>query len=301
MSSSSPNQKNFLPPSQLIVVVGDIHSRIQEAFNALEKIELQFQRSIAQVFCVGDLGLFLDPGDWKFLTGPKRYRRPQDTPAIRAAWEAWRWPLATIAGNHEPFNRLRNFNPAWFAHKLTYTNAGMLSHSISGLRVAGLSGIFHLEDFGDLRQFQPSIPDHWAFLLDRVAQNKSSPKTLTRYRFFEVIKMLGLASPHLLLTHDWPVRPDFIEKDRDIYPELSVTVALRPQFHLCGHHHVCHSFLVDNVKVRALSILKSDEASFTGPVNSGWAWLAEWNPDTQSLTEFGYWPKPVIHPKKEQT
>src|ERR1700679_4061590 len=92
---------------QLIVVIGDVHAEIPLAVEALSRIELELGTSIAQVFSVGDLGLFLHASDWDVLTGPKKYRFPERSPRIAAAWKAWRWPLAGIAGNHEPFHKLR--------------------------------------------------------------------------------------------------------------------------------------------------------------------------------------------------
>lgn len=108
----------------LIAVIGDVHHHIGLAAEGLSRIENEFGRPVAQVFSIGDLGLFLDEPDWGFLTGPTKYRKPEDSPAIRAAWKSWRWPLSAIAGNHEPFHRLRNWDASYFSFKLDYTNAG---------------------------------------------------------------------------------------------------------------------------------------------------------------------------------
>jgi hypothetical protein len=83
--------------------------------------------------------LCIDEPDWGFLTGPKKYRRPEDSPKIRPAWKSWRWPLSAIAGNHEPFHRLRNWDASYFSFKLDYTNAGELAHKLPDLRVSGAS------------------------------------------------------------------------------------------------------------------------------------------------------------------
>ena len=132
-----------MKPNQpaLIAVIGDVHHHIALAAEGLSRIENETGRAIAQVFSVGDLGLFLDEEDWNFLTGPKKYRAPEESPAIRRAWKSWRWPLSMIAGNHEPFHSLRDCDASYFSFKLEFTNAGKLTHSVSGLEVAGLSGI----------------------------------------------------------------------------------------------------------------------------------------------------------------
>ena len=53
-------------------------------------------RKIAQVFSVGDFGLFLSESDWDFFTGPSRHKHPDWWLAeIRKAWT----PVAVAAGN----------------------------------------------------------------------------------------------------------------------------------------------------------------------------------------------------------
>ena len=120
---------------QTIAVLGDIHHQIGLAAEGVGRIEDHLGRSVDQTFTVGDLGLFLEESDWNFLTGPKKYRQPEATPDIREAWENWRWPLSMIAGNHEPFNRLRAWDPAYFGGKLEYTDAGPLAHRVPRLEV----------------------------------------------------------------------------------------------------------------------------------------------------------------------
>jgi hypothetical protein len=95
------------PPADicLIAVIGDVHHHIGLAAEGLVRIEQELGQPVAQVFSVGDLGLFLDESDWDFLTGPKKYRKPDDSPKIRAAWKSWHRPLSAIAGNHEPLHR----------------------------------------------------------------------------------------------------------------------------------------------------------------------------------------------------
>jgi len=96
----------------LIAVIGDVHHYIGLAIEGLVHIEQELGQPISQ-------------GD--FLTGPKKYRAPEESPAIRR-WDA-----------------------SYFYFKLEYTNAGGLTHSIPRLAVAGLSEIYHPQ------QMQPQI------------------------------------------------------------------------------------------------------------------------------------------------
>jgi hypothetical protein len=47
----------------LFVVIGDVHSEVTLALRALTQIEQEQGRRIAQVFSVGDFGLFLREED----------------------------------------------------------------------------------------------------------------------------------------------------------------------------------------------------------------------------------------------
>jgi len=277
-----------------IAVIGDVHHHIALAAEGLERMEEQFGVNIDQVFAVGDLGLFLDEADWGFLTGPKKYRQPEATPAIRTAWENWRWPLSTIAGNHEPFNRLREWDPAYFGGKLEYTDAGELAHRVSGLRVAGLSGIYHPqnEEFVttiDSRAIKSQGVGSWPEMRTLAQEKKISISRLTYYKEAEVQRLKNLDfSPDLLLLHDWPITPPHVTQIYSRRPEAEIVSALRPPFVCCGHHHTAASFLLGRTHVIGLNII-AREAVHYRPINPGWAALFEWNGST--LAFLYTWPE----------
>lgn len=279
----------------LVVVMGDVHHEIALAAEGLEQIEGEFDCPIAQTFCVGDLGLFLDIEDWEFLTGPKKYRNPEGSPAIHAAWDAWRWPLSTIAGNHEPFQHLRSGNLAHFAFKLEYTNAGELPHSLPGIRVAGLSGIYHpehLEFVSNLERRTMKIPtvDSWSQMVELTKGSKISRSRLTYYKEHEINHLKALKpSPHLLLLHDWPTTPDHISQVHDRRPETEIVEALRPDFVCCGHHHTAADFSVGASRVLALNLIHH-KTDYAHQISPGWAAVFLWNGKTLDLQRT--WPGP---------
>ena len=281
--------------SKLIVVMGDVHSQISLAAEGLEQIESEQGRSVDQVFSVGDLGLFLQEEDWNFLTGPKKYRHPEDSSKIRESWSKWRWPLSAIAGNHEPFNRNRNWDAEYFSGKLHYTNAGKLAHNIPGLRVAGLSGIHHGSEMTFLSELEKSnrkLPraESWPDMVDLAAANKISTKRLTYYKEFEIEALKSLhPSPHLLLMHDWPVSPPEIIQNHPRRPEAELVEVLRPEFVCCGHHHTPASFMIGETSVFALTIITSRNAGSSHAINRGWAALFEWSED--KLNFLRTWPE----------
>ena len=278
----------------LIAVIGDVHHHIALAAKGLARMESEFGRTIDQVFAVGDLGLFLNEEDWGFLTGPKKYRQPGESRAIRTAWEHWRWPISTIAGNHEPFNRLRAWDPAYFGGKLEYTDAGELAHRVTGLNVAGLSGIYHPQN----EEFVSTIESRslklprvktWPEMVALAQKNKISISRLTYYKEAEVQRLKKLDFiPELLLLHDWPTTPTHVTQIYSRRPEAEIVSALRPSFVCCGHHHTAASFLVGRSRIIGLNIIAREAHGYHQPINPGWAALFDWS--ESRLTFLSTWP-----------
>ena len=279
----------------LIAVIGDVHHHISLAVEGLERIESELNRPIDQVFSVGDLGLFLNESDWDFLTGPKKYRTPEDSPAIREAWSRWRWAFSVIAGNHEPFNRYRDWDASAFFSKLEYTNAGELAHSVPPLKVAGLSGIYHpqaLEFLTNEESRSKGFPNvsSWPEIKQLVESKRISRSRLSYYKEFEIeiLKSLNF-TPHLLLLHDWPVAPAHISNLYLRRPEAEIVATLKPDFVCCGHHHVAADFRINSTRVLALNIISTPEWAPRHIINPDWCALFEW--DETNLNFLQTWPK----------
>lgn len=294
-------------PNSLAVVMGDVHAHLALAAAALARIEAERGRPVAQVFSVGDLGLFVDAEDWRWFAGPKKHRHPEWSTSIARSWAAWRWPLSTIAGNHEPFGSLRAWDAGHFGGKLLYTDAGELAHTLPGLRVCGLSGIFHPEHLGfhaPEERCAPERPRDWPALVAAVAAGRASARRLCYHKQDELDHLRSLpAHPHLLLTHDWPAWPAGVQPPSPAHadkPEAMLLKALRPAFHLCGHHHRPAAFRVGATEVRALNILSTGEdapgRARRPRVAPGWAALFGWTPPSETtdeegrLVELGFWP-----------
>lgn len=272
---------------QFVVVVGDVHAAIPLAVEGLTRLELELGAPISQTFSVGDLGLFFTPADWVFLTGPKKYRFPEQSEKIAEAWAMWRWPLAAIAGNHEPFHRLRVFDAEYFGDKLSYTNAGSLDHTIEGLRVYGLSGIHDAEhlEFAAAGEYRRGGIQSWDELLTVVHKNGASVKRLTYYKRSELKHLRSLpAAPHLLLVHDWPEPPDGVV-DLVERPERELVADLRPNWVCCGHHHTPARFKSGESDCIALNIIGADRSHRILP---GWAAVFTW--DGERLNYARSWP-----------
>lgn len=288
--------KSPISSHPLVAVIGDVHHHIGLAAEGLQRIELEIGHPIAQVFSVGDFGLFLNESDWEYLAGPKKYRSPASSPEIRAAWSAWHWPLSMIGGNHEPFHLLRDWNPAAFSNKLQYTDAGELHHTIPGLRVAGLSGIHHPEQMDFATEGEQKLPsahhaDSWPEMVDLARSGVISCRRLTYYKQHEIEHLCRLDfAPDLCLLHDWPATPTHIREIHKRRPEAEILNALNPRFLCCGHHHTSARFTVNSTDVIALNLITTKELSHHRKIQSGWASLFTW--DGASLQFLQLWPAP---------
>ncbi|HSI84220.1 MAG: metallophosphoesterase [Candidatus Methylacidiphilales bacterium] len=247
---------------KVIAVMGDVHHHLWLAVEELNRLEDKLGSRIDQVFSVGDLGLFLENEDWNFLTGPEKYRRPDESPRICEAWREWRWPLSMIGGNHEPFHRLRDFDPSFYDDRLEYTDAGLLHHAIPGLRVYGLTGIHNERAFDRRSRHRPS----WSQLLEEVRAGERDIRELTWYRQHDIDQLLALPPrPHILLTHNWPFVLSHLEPNPD-FPEWQLLQILRPHFHFSGHRHVHHIREIDQTRFEGLNIIEGE----------GWVRLLRW-------------------------
>lgn len=246
----------------LIAVIGDLHGRIPEALERLRAIEERLG-PLACLLCVGDVGLLTEAEDWRSYAVPRSERKPEITPAIAEAWKAWPWPLAMIGGNHDAYGRLRRFRPESWGGKLSYTNAGLLSHPIEGLRVYGLSGIYsslqYSAGYGGPAQSGGAAPDSWEALMDQ--QRNINPKRLTYYKKDEIEHMLSLPKhPHILLTHDWPIRAPVHNLDEQ--PHFQLLPALEPAWAFAGHLHHYHETKVGPSRFIGLADITGSDAEW---------------------------------------
>lgn len=294
---NTPTAAHGTQQTRIIAVIGDAHHHIALAAEGLERLETELGRPIAQVFSVGDLGLFLDEDDWEFLTGPKKYRAPEASPGIRRAWSEWRWPLSMVAGNHEPLHRLRDWDAANFSFKLDYTDAGELAHRVPGLRVTGLSGIYHPQEMEFLtpleRQMLKTPPvDSWPAMVALAQENRIRRSRLAYYKEAEVAHVKSLPTD-LLLLHDWPVAPPHLRHDYPRRPEAEIVAAVSPAFTCCGHHHTAADFACGTTRVLALNIISTKEGLPRHFICPGWCAVLEW--DGTKLTFLQSWPaRPAI-------
>lgn len=205
----------------------------------------------------------------------------------------WRWPLSMIGGNHEPYQWLRGFDGQRFGPNLTYTNAGVLDHRVPGLRVCGLSGIYHPEHlkFAGTDSGARVGPKSWTDLVGLAAAHQAKLQRLTYYKQFELDILLALPrKPDLLLLHDWPIDPPRIPT-LGARPERILVDRLSPRWVCSGHHHTPAEMKIGQSEFVALNIIRSRNEIHPHTISNGWAAIFSW--DGGQLNKRAVWPSAV--------
>ena len=86
-----------------------------------------------------------------------------------------------------------------FDRKPSYSDAGLLEHSLEGLKVSGLSGI---EGASQTSDRIPPENRPWSEIVALVRQNRLSKRALSYYRQRDFQEVLSVGACDLLLTHD---------------------------------------------------------------------------------------------------
>jgi predicted phosphodiesterase len=191
-----------------ILVAGDIHGRI----NFLEN--LVFQTNADAVFQVGDLG-FYPNYDSLDITSKRHFRNDSGQSEIFSFIDGRKKfpvPLFFVRGNHDDYSLLGDEVPP-FPHNFFLLSSGI--HSVIGLRVASLGGIYY-----------------WG--------HNSEKRRLAKYtQPDEMALITGDETVDVLLCHDSPYCHVFKDTRRYGSPYVSrLTSNLSPSFLFYGHYDV---------------------------------------------------------------
>jgi len=227
------------PTSDLFfAAVGDVHGHIHAMVRLLCGWESKSGQALSFVLQVGDFEPVRHAQDLESMAAPAKYRAIGDFPDFVAGRAAFPWPVYFIGGNHEPYGLLDQLPRGGdIIHHCTYLGrAGMLE--LEGLRIAGLSGIFHAASFEEPR---PRLEE----------LGRTSKKEYTYFRKDDVDQAASFASADILLVHEWPdgvIDPadsqEFENTRRSSkydavgneYARLLMEL-LEPRLVLCGHMH----------------------------------------------------------------
>jgi len=217
----------------LFASVGDVHGHMHALVRLLARWEREHEAALRFVLQVGDFEPHRSEADLATMAAPARYRQLGDFPDFHRGKADFPWPVYFIGGNHEPYgflDELPDGGPV-AANCFYLGRAGAVE--LSGLKVAGLSGIYRDDCFTAPR---PPISE--------IA--RQSNKAYIYFTEAEVAQVLDYGAADILLLHDWPagLLTDAAETPHSLrhdptgneYARL-VVEALQPQLVFCGHLH----------------------------------------------------------------
>ena len=209
-SSGSPSDTAFT-----VAVQGCSHGELDSIYDALEAYRVgklgnndetnNHSASIEVLLCCGDVQTLRNTEDFHSLNVPQKYKRIGDFHAYYSGQKVA--PILTImvGGNHEASNYLQELHyGGWVAPNIYYLGAaGVInickrtsSHSVSSLRIGGVSGIYS--------------PHHYKLGRFEVAPyGQSELRSVYHTREVEVKRLEALASMNerpidVFISHDWP-------------------------------------------------------------------------------------------------
>ena len=175
-----------------VAIEGCCHGELDAIYASVLETQKRNGITIDLLLICGDFQACRNEQDLNCMAVPQKYR----TMASFYKYYSGELvaPMLTIfvGGNHEASNHLWElFHGGWVAPNIYYLgHAGVVE--VSGLRIAGLSGIFK---GGDYRQ------GHW----ERPPYDNSSMRSAYHVREYDIWKLMMLSGHvDVVLSHDWP-------------------------------------------------------------------------------------------------
>lgn len=190
--------------------------------------------------------------DLNCMSVPRKYRKMGDFHKYYSG--AARAPVLTIVvgGNHEASNYFFElYHGGWLAPNIYYLGAaGVVRYG--PWRIAGLSGIYHADDYG-----RPHC--------ERLPYDRDDIRSVYHVRDYDVRRLLLLQeqSVDIALSHDWPAWVELFGDHQTLYakkphflasaladrlgskPATELLNHLRPSYWFSGHMHATFSATVE--------------------------------------------------------
>jgi len=227
------------------VALGDVHGSFKQAAKLLE----QAQKSLGEidfVLCVGDVEANRSAKDAVGVaTGGGHRRWVGEYPKVLSGSILIGSPVWFIGGEHEPGATLDARGPGEMADNIHFLGrAGV--EVMSGIRVGFLSGT-HGEASSMGLGDRSSRDERACYVAAEVEALRRGAKRL--------------GGIDVLVTHDWPT--GLIEGRGDEVVEALVR-KLKPQLHLCGHHHIKLTSAIGKTSVEALADVTQGRRGWEG-------------------------------------
>ncbi len=221
--------------STTFLAIGDVHGYWTAVIEAIDSASEILGRPPEFVLQVGDAEALRSESEMTMVAGPQVYAVLGDFWRLKEG--DLTCPVYFVGGNHEPFEALDLAENStaqrpipWGPNVFYLGRAG--AADLHGLNIAWLSGIY-----------RPTMPE----------ERGNGKKSNYHYIAADIEKTKReadeLGTIDILVTHDWP---QGLEQGRGTEHILDLNVSLRPQLHVCGHHHRFVDAQIFSRKVHAL-------------------------------------------------
>lgn len=230
-----------------IAVQGCSHGELDTIYKSIRDTETSSGKKLDILFLCGDLQCVRDAFDLQCVAVPPKYRRLNTFHQYVTGEKVAPVLTVFVGGNHEASNILQSlYYGGYVAPNIYFLGfAGVIR--VKGLRIAGVSGIFHERHYNYAHYETPPY-------------SEDSLRSVYHLRQLEVFRLKHLILSEepidIFLSHDWPqdicdygdkesllrIKPYFredIESRKLGSPPLKELMAvLRPSFWFAAHLHV---------------------------------------------------------------
>jgi len=217
------------------LAIGDVHGNWTAVIEAIDAASELLGHAPDLALQVGDAEALRNDSEMTMVAGPQIYAVLGDFWRLKEGDLAC--PVYFIGGNHEPYEALDEAEKAsgtspipWGPNVFYMGRSGAIE--LHGLNIAWLSGIYRLTMPDERGNGKKS---NYHYIEGDVEKTKRDSKRLGQI--------------DVLVTHDWP---HGLEQGRGTEHILDLNVSLRPQLHVCGHHHRFVDAQIFSRKVHAL-------------------------------------------------
>lgn len=232
-----------------LAVFGDIHGHQDLMYKHALAWQESNKKPIDAILQVGDFETMRSEKDFEHYYAPSKYHRLSDFVDYYSGEKTAPFPTFFIAGNHESWDSLKNYQEGSFIAPNFYYLGRAGVANFKGINIAGLSGIYNAKKYRSERSEEPNYD--WKYY------NEHDIHALMQKQF------------DILLLHSWlkPLCelnnitngeiPKSLEHT-DPSPSLKLVQAKQPKYVFMGHMH--SSYLEANLgKSRIIGLSQFDE------------------------------------------
>ncbi|ORX47100.1 hypothetical protein BCR36DRAFT_356116 [Piromyces finnis] len=256
-----------------VAVVGCCHGKMSSLYASIAKTEKTYNVKVDLVIICGDFQSIRNETDLKCISCPDKYKVIGDFHKYYSGERLAPYMTIFIGGNHESSNYLSElYYGGWVCKNIYYLGySGVVN--FNGLRIAGISGIYKVNDF-DMGQFE------------KVPYDNATVRSIYHIRKFNWSKLMQIEEPvDIMLSHDWPTgisfygnyhdllrRKEFFKQEMYNYqlgsiPNNDLLVHLKPSYWFSAHLHCKFAAVVnhDNLHHYFPTYLSENQPKFNIP------------------------------------